>query len=222
TDFVVGNMGTNTQYKCSVTEPLTTYAADFNNDGTIDPVMTRFIQGKAYPAHSRDELVEQMPNLNKRFLKYADYGNATITDVFSKEQLDAAKKFFVYQTASMIFINNKGIFTGKALPIEAQFSCMNGLSFQDYDGDGKKDLLLTGNFYPFRVQQGNNDANFGLLLRGNNKGDFKTGVHNETGLYIPVDARDMVVLKGRTGEQVIVSKNNGGVQVIRPLKVERN
>ncbi len=222
TDLVVGNMGTNTQFKCSVTEPLTTYAADFNNDGTIDPVMTRFIQGKSYPAHSRDELIEQIPNLNKRFLKYADFGNATITDVFAQAQLEAAQKFYVYQTASMVFINNKGVFTGKALPVEAQFSCINGLSFQDYDGDGKNDLLLSGNFYPFRVQQGNNDANFGLLLRGNNKGDFKVGVLNEPGLYIPGDARDMVVLKGRTGEQVIVSKNNGGVQVIRPLKVERN
>ena len=218
TDLVVGNMGNNTQYKCSFTEPLTTYAADFNNDGTIDPVMTRFIQGKAYPAHSRDELIEQIPTLNKKFLKYADYGNATITDIFSKEQLDQAQKFFVYQTSSMVFINNKGVFTGKALPIEAQFSCMNGLNYSDYDGDGKKDLLLTGNFYPFRVQQGNSDANFGVLLKGNGKGDFITAIQNVPGLYIPGDARDMIVLKGSAGDIILISKNNGRVQVLKPTR----
>jgi hypothetical protein len=162
-----------------------------------------------------------MPNLNKRFLKYADFGNATITDVFAQSQLEAAQKFYVYQTASMVFINNKGVFTGKALPVEAQFSCINGLSFQDYDGDGKKDLLLSGNFYPFRVQQGNNDANFGLLLRGNNKGDFMSSVKNVPGLFIPGDARDMLVVKGKTGVQVIVSKNNGRVQVLRPAITAR-
>ena len=110
----------------------------------------------------------------------------------------------------------------KQLQIQSQFSCISGISGKDYDGDGKKDLLLAGNFYPFRVHQGNNDANFGLLLRGNNKGDFKVGVPHEPSLYIPGDARDMVVVKGKTGVQVIVSKNNGGVQVIRPLKGERN
>ena len=77
-DLVVGKRGNNTQYKCSPTEPLVTYAGNFNNDGSIDPIMTKFYQGKAFPTASRDELVEQMPGLNKNFLKYADYGNAII------------------------------------------------------------------------------------------------------------------------------------------------
>lgn len=118
----------------------------------------------------------------------------------------------------MIFINNKGMFTGKDLPIVAQFSCINGLSYRDYDGDGKKDLLLSGNFYPWRVQQGNSDANFGVLLSGNNKGDFKTSIQNVPGLYIPGDARDMVVVKGASGDRIVISKNNRRVQVLKPNK----
>lgn len=118
----------------------------------------------------------------------------------------------------MVFINTKGVFTGKPLPIEGQFSCTNGLSYRDYDGDGKKDLLLSGNFYPFRVQQGNSDAYFGVLLSGNNKGDFKTSIQNVPGLYIPGDERDMVVVKGAEVDIIVISNNNERVQVLKPNK----
>ncbi len=67
-DFIVGNLGTNTQFKTSIDEPLITYVGDFNNDGMMDPVMTWYLQHKSYPFNSRDELAEQMPVLNKKFL----------------------------------------------------------------------------------------------------------------------------------------------------------
>ncbi len=216
-DLVAGNMGTNTQYKCSLAEPLITYVGDFNNDGSIDPIMTKYYKGKAFPTHSRDELVEQMPTLNKQFLKYARYGNATIETIITPTQVVTAQKYFVYQTSSAIFINNNGQYTQKQLPLQVQFSCVNGISYKDYDGDGKSDLLLSGNFYPYRVQQGNGDASIGLLLKGNGKGDFTPVAHRSLGVYIPGDARDQVTLKGKEGDIVVISKNNGKVQVIKPI-----
>ncbi|MES2649533.1 MAG: VCBS repeat-containing protein [Bacteroidota bacterium] len=212
TDLVVGNMGTNNQYKCSANEPLVTYAHDFNNDGRVDPVMTRFIQGKAYPTHSRDELIGQMPNLNKKFLKYADYAVATIEDIFSKEQIADAKKFYCYTTESVLLINNNGKFSIKPLPVEAQFSCVNGIAYSDYDEDGKRDLFLSGNFFPFNVQQGNNDAGRGLVLKGSGTGEYKSMLRNRSGLHIAGDSRDMITLNENI---IVVSKNNAAVQVIR-------
>ncbi len=220
-DLVAGNMGTNTQYKCSISEPLVTYAADFNNDGSIDPVITKFYKGAAFPTASRDELIEQMPGLNKKFLRYADYANASLENIFSPEQIAAAQKYYVYQTTSAIFINDKGVFKMNLLPIEAQFSCINGISFNDYDGDGKNDLLMTGNFFPFRVQQGNSDASMGLFLKGNGKGDFVTVNRKTSGLYIPGDARDMVSLKGRNDAVILISKNNGAVQLIKRKQLNK-
>jgi len=214
-DLVVGNIGCNTNFKCSPAEPMVTYAADFSNDGSIDPIMTRFIKGKPYPTHSRDELMEQMPQLNKVFLKYADYAGATLENIITKEQIAAAQKFYVYHTESAILINDKGKFSFRPLPIEAQFSSIYGISFRDYDDDGKNDLLLTGNFFPFRVQQGNNDASLGLLLKGNNKGDFKPVARNISGLFVPGDVRDMITLNGKKESKIVVSKNSGSIQVIR-------
>jgi hypothetical protein len=211
-------MGTNTQYNSSPSEPLVTYAGDFDNNGNIDPIMTKFFMGKPFPVHSRDELIEQIPSLNKKFIKYNDYANATLNDILSKEQIEAAKKSYVYHTASSIFINENGKFIMKPLPLEAQFSCINSIIYNDYDGDGKKDLLLSGNFYPFRVQQGNLDAGIGLLAKGDGRGNFISLPFTKTGCYIPGDVRDMISVKGKLSEVIIISKNSTSIQAIQTLK----
>jgi hypothetical protein len=211
-DFILGNMGLNTQFKTSEQQPLVTYAYDFDNNGKLDPIMTWYIQGVSYPFNSRDEVTGQLPVLNKKFLRYADFGKATINQLFPKEQLDKARKFYVYHTASSLLINNGGKFTLKALPRESQFSTVNAIAWKDYDGDGKEDILLTGNFYPFRVQQGQCDASLGTLLKGDGRGNFTVVQRSETHLYVPGDVRDMVELKDGI---IIVSKNNSGVQVLK-------
>jgi enediyne biosynthesis protein E4 len=215
-DFIVGNLGTNTQFKPNVQEPLTTYAGDFNNDDITDPVMTWYLQHTSYPFNSRDELAEQMPVLNKRFLRYADFANATINTILTPAQIEKATKLYVYATHTSLLINNGGKFEVKSLPAEAQFSMMSALSYKDYDGDGKEDIFMAGNFYPFRVQQGRCDAGMGCLLKGNGKGDFVPVSRQRTGLYIAGDVRDMRELKNKNGSVIVISKNNDAVQVLRP------
>jgi len=214
-DFIVGNLGSNTQFKTTDQEPMITYAGDFNEDGRMDPIMTWYTQHVSYPFHSRDELTQQMPALKKKFLRYAAYGTATIKDILSPEQLEKAHKFYVYNTHSSLLINHGGKFEVRDLPVETQFSMMSALSYKDYDGDGKEDIFLAGNFYPFRVQEGRCDAGLGTLLKGDGKGGFTTIDRQKTGLCINGDTRDMVELKGHTGSTLVFSKNNEAVQVIR-------
>lgn len=115
----MGNIESNTQFKATDLQPLITYADDFNNDGKVDPIMTWYIQGVSYPFNSGDELMEQMPQLNKKFLKYADFANATINDILTDQQIEKATKFYIYNTQTSLLINNKGTFELKALPLEA-------------------------------------------------------------------------------------------------------
>ena len=217
-DLIAGNLGTNTQFKVSQQEPLVTYAGDFDNNGTTDPLMTWYIQHSSYPFNSRDEIVEQLPMLNKKFLRYAQYAKATINEILNKEQIEKAAKFYIYETKTSLFINNHGKFEIKKLPMESQFSMMNAILFKDYDNDSVEDILMAGNFMPFRVQQGPCDANFGLLLKGNGKGEFKTERRENTNLYVPGDVRDMLELKTNNGSIIVVSKNGDAVQVLKPLK----
>ena len=215
TDFILGNMGSNIQFKANGDQPLITYADDFNGDGKVDPIMTRYIQGVSYPVNSRDELVEELPLLNKKFLKYTDFANATIHDMLSDQQLEKARKFYIYHTQTSLLVNNKGTFSLKALPLEAQFSMADAILYKDYDGDGREDLLLAGNFYPFRVQQGRCDAGIGCLLKGDGKGGFSPVSHLLTGLFIRGDVRDMLEVKGKKSSVIVLSKNNDAVQVIK-------
>jgi enediyne biosynthesis protein E4 len=215
-DFIVGNLGWNTQFKPTAIKPLTTYAADFNGDGKVEPIFTWYVQGKPFLFNSRDEIAEQVPNMSKKFLKYSDYADANIDNLFEKKQIDAAKKFYIKNVSTSFFKNDgKGSFTTTALPLEAQFSPVNGILFNDYDGDGKKDILTAGNFFPFRVQQGRCDASFGSLLKGDGKGNFETVNINATGLFLHGDVRDMLEVKGKMGSVIIVSKNNGAIQIIK-------
>jgi hypothetical protein len=221
-DLIAGNLGLNTQFKPSETQPMITYAADFNGDGKVDPIFTWFVQGKSYLFNSRDELAEQIPTINKKFLKYSNYADASIYDLFDKEQIAAARKFYIKNVKSSILINNgKGTFTINPLPIEAQFSPVYGILYSDYDGDGNKDILTSGNFFPFRVQQGRSDASIGSLFKGNGKGDFKAVNNDITGLLLQGDIRDMVDVKGKKGSVIIISKNNGSVQVIKNMIQEK-
>ena len=220
TDLVVGNMGINTQFKASEKEPLTITYADFNGDEVIDPVLCYFNGGKAYPFFSRDEILEQMPALQKRFGRYKDYADAQLTDMFPGEQLAKAATASI-QTLQTVYVSNNGNnqpFTIKPLPLYAQISPANGLIAKDVDNDGKMDLIIGGNFYPLRVQLGPMDAGIGMVLKGNGKGAFTPLPYAQTGLYIPGDVRNIIAIKAGNQDVLMAAKNNGPVQLIQCIK----
>lgn len=217
TDFIIGNLAPNTQFKASVQQPMSMYVKDFDGDGVVDPIICYYIQGKSYPYPSRDELLEQMVMLRKRYVHYSDYANTTIGDLFPPDALQKSKVYYVQQLHNIILVNEGGArFSVRELPVQAQFSALFGILPGDYDNDGKKDLLLSGNFYPFRVQLGREDASKGLLLKGNGKGSFSPLGYQSTGLLIEGDVRDMIsVTNARKEKLIIVAKSNGSVQVTK-------
>jgi enediyne biosynthesis protein E4 len=174
------------------------------------------VQGVSYPVATRDELLSQITPLRKIFVKYADYADARMEDIFSEPLLKKAQKLHI-NTLSTSYIQNLGggKFSIKKLPIEAQFSMTNGLLADDFNLDGNTDLLLSGNFYPYRVQSGPSDAGMGLLLTSDGKGNFKTMPNTVTGLCATGDVRDMVSLKSEDGHWIVVAKNNAALQVLK-------
>jgi len=183
----------------------------------MDAITCYYIQGKSYPMASRDELLDQVVSLKKKFLRYSDYADATVENIFPKEKIKRSAKYYCYQLASVVLVNDgKNKFTMQQLPVEAQFSKLYGISIEDFDQDGKKDLLLTGNFLPYRVQLGMCDAAFGIFLKGNGKGDFQYVPNQEISLFADGDIRRMVVIKNILKEKIIIlAKNNDAVQVIK-------
>lgn len=216
-DFVLGNCGYNNQFKASVKEPMTIYAADFDKNEAIDPVVTYYIQGKSYPMASRDEMLDQVVALKKRFIKYLDYADATIYDLFPKKQVQQALTLQCEELGTGILYNQGNLnFTFKPLPLQAQFSKTFGIAFGDYNNDGIGDIFLAGNFFPYRVQLGRADAGMGVLLTGDGKGEFKPVDPQESGCYADGDIRRVVEIKTNAGERLLImAKNNDKMQVLK-------
>ncbi len=192
-DLVLGNMGLNTQCKASDQQPARLYYKDFDDNGSIDPVFTFYIQGESYPSVMRDELLEQMSMMRTRFPNYRSYADAKINKIFTEEELSGAYRLEANELKTLYFERGKnGKFQMKSLPLEVQYSPVFTITKLDYNKDGKPDLLLCGNINHARLRFGNSDANFGVLLKGNGKGNFEYIRQDQSGFNIWGDVRSVV------------------------------
>ena len=216
TDYVLGNAGSNLPWKVSEKEPLTLYYADFNDDGRIDPVICYSSQGKKYPVASRDEMLIQLNSLRKKFTTYSHYANATIEDIFDKAALDSSPKLKVQTVQSAVLENlGAGSFNISPLPLLTQISSVNGILTEDFNQDGLIDILLAGNFYPYRTQYGRSDSSLGLLLLGNGKGNFDPVPWDQSGFFAVGDVRNMVLVNGKPGRKfILLARNNDQMSLI--------
>jgi enediyne biosynthesis protein E4 len=192
-DLIIGNMGLNTQFQISEEEPGEMYFKDFDNNGSVDPFFCFSIQGKRFPYVTRDEMLEQIAPLRKRYTTFSSYADATLTDVFKEEDLKSAGYLKVNHLATTFFQSTtKGQFTLSELPVQVQYSPVNTISVLDYNHDGKEDLLLCGNNSKTKLRLGKFDANYGVLLKGNGKGGFEYINQRLSGFNLKGDVKSVV------------------------------
>jgi hypothetical protein len=213
-DLVLGNHGLNSQFKASSKEPITLYINDFDNNGTVEQILCRYDEGVSMPYVLRHDLVMQMPHLKKKYLKYESFAGQTIEQIFSPEAMKGTVTQETEHLANSLAINNgDGTFELKALPLEAQFAPMYGLLIDDFDGDQHLDILMAGNFYEAKPEVGRYDADYGILLKGDGKGNFEPCRSTCSGFLIDGQVRDMEKLTVGGKSIVLVGRNNDRPQV---------
>jgi hypothetical protein len=194
-DLIVGNEGTNTQYKATDAEPAEMVYKDFDNNGSIDPVLCFYIQHKSYPYLTRDELFDQVSMMRSRFPDYESFANATINELFKPEELQGAHHLKANDFNTACFLSNHSRkLVEKPLPTQAQNSPVFIITSLDYDHDGNTDLLLCGNINRARLRFGKYDANYGVLLKGDGKGNFTYVSQLQSGFKITGDVRSVLPL----------------------------
>lgn len=172
-DLVAGNWGANSRLQASPEEPLKLFSVDVDDNGQDETIVTYFYQGEETTLASKDELVKQMPGINKKFLSYADFAKADLQMLFSKDKLQKAYKKEVYELRSCYFENTgNNSFIKRPLPFKAQVSSVNDMAVEDFNKDGYPDLFLVGNNFEISTQLSRLDALHGLLLLNNTKGEF--------------------------------------------------
>ncbi len=208
-DLLVGNMGLNTQYQASVQEPVELFYQDFDNNGSVDPLFHYYIQGKRYPAVTRDELMEQISMTRTRFPDYKSYADAQLEDIFTKEELAGVQHRQATDLQTRCFIRHPaGKFEEKPLPLEVQFAPVFTITPLDYNHDGHQDLLFCGNVQEARLRFGKSTANHGVLLQGEGNGNFSYVSQPQSGFDVRGDVRSAVVV----GQTVLLGVNQSAVE----------
>jgi enediyne biosynthesis protein E4 len=208
-DFIIGNQGLNTQMRASEKQPVTLVYDDFDNNGSIDPILNYYIMGESYPYPTRDELTEQLPSFKKRFTDYKSYADAKIEKVLTPEELEKARKISVMMLESVYVRNDNGKLVFSPMPVEMQMSPVMSLAVIDVDGDGIEDVVTGGNISSARARTGKMTGNFGFCFRNDGKGNFSFIPPAISGINVNGDVRKIITLEN----SLIFGLNDGAVHV---------
>ena len=205
-DFVAGNWGTNSLFSATPEAPIRLYLADFDSNGTEDPLLTYIVHEKEIPFATKNQWSKQMPSINKKFLSYEAFAQASIEDIFGKKTLDAAIHKSVYEFRSSYFENKRGQFIKHALPQEAQIAPVNAMAVEDLNKDGLLDVILTGNNDYISTQLGRFDANKGTILLNRGQNRFTSNVSQHLSLEGMVQSINKITIDQHAG--YVVGRNN--------------
>lgn len=214
-DIIAGNIGANTQLRFDPSQPMELYYADFDQNGSIDPFLNFYIQGVSYPFVSRDELNDQMYSMRRKFSSYKDYSTATMKQLFSAEELAKAGKKIATENKTVLLLNRKGRFEKVELPGQAQFSIITKILPEDFNKDGKTDLLLLGNKSDNRLKIGSIEANYGCLLAGDGIGGFSYIPQPESGLKIKGDCKSALTFQNEGSSYLLIGLTGMPIQLIK-------
>ena len=216
-DLIAGNLGENYKFSANKEKPFEVYAKDFDNNGTNDIFLARHLNDIVVPIRGRECTSQQCPMIAQKFPTYLSFAESDLKGILGDE-LETAYHKQAYLFSSVVFINDKGKFTMKKLPVEAQLSTVNGILVNDFNGDGKKDILIAGNKFDIEVETTPADASPGLFLKGSSDGSFMNTKPAESGFFVPFNVKDIKTIKMKTGIAVLVSSNNDSLRVFENKK----
>lgn len=208
-DLILGNAGLNIPYAASKDAPVKLWINDFDENGTIEPIMTSRRGNGDYPVHMRKEMTAQLPHLKKQNLKATDYSKRTIQELFKPEVMNNTLVKTTTTSASVIAVNNgNGKFSVIELPDRVQWSCVCGISCTDVNGDGNIDLVMGGNNFEMKPQFSRQDASFGHVLLGDGKLTFDWKNFNESGFFVREEIRHLKSFTDKQGNKFMFAAIN--------------
>lgn len=208
-DLILGNIGENFYLRPDSANPVKLWINDFNQNGSLDKILTYTVNGKDLPVFLKHDLQDEVPFIKKQNLKHEDYANKSIQQLFPE---DVFKKCIVKEfnfPSSIVAINKgNGQFIIHKLPVMTQLSSVNAIYPMDVDHNGTSDLILGGNLYTFLPQFERLDASFGDVLLNDGKGNFRWVSQKKSGLHVEGMVRAIVGIPGKNGYRILFLRNN--------------
>lgn len=211
-DIAAGNHGLNSRFKATAEKPVTMWINDFDQNGSVEQLVCVYNGEKSFPMVLRNSLVSQMPILKKKYLKFNNYAEQTMEDIFSAEVLQKSIRLEAQTMASSCFINDgSGKFEMKPLPTAAQSSPVYAITAKNLNGDGLPELILGGNQSRAKPEAGIYMGSYGWVLQNSGSGEFKALWPDESGFKVNGEIRSLVW----AGNMLLVGCNNDSVQAFK-------
>ena len=218
-DYVVGNVGLNTQYRGSPERPALLFYGDFTGEGEEPLTIEAYYEGdRLYPWRCRRDMGAVVHSVLRRFPRNDAYARATLTEVLGADRLAAAQRFAATELRSGVLLSRPdGTYRFEPLPRIAQISPLQGLVACDLTGGGHADIYAVQNSFAPIPPVGRFDGGLSQLLRGDGRGHFTPVAPAESGLVVPGDAKALCVLDlDHDGwPDFVVSRNNSTTLAFR-------
>jgi hypothetical protein len=214
-DLIIGNLGENYKFKASIEKPFQVFAKDFDNNGTNDIFLTEYFNNTIVPVRGLESSSQQLPMISHKFPTFLSYARSDLHAILGNGIENAIHRK-AHLFSSVMLINNGSTLQIRKLPVEAQLSTVNGIIVEDFDMDGRKDILLAGNKFDVEVETTAADASPGVFLKGTGDLGFGSFKPYESGFFVPYNVKDMQQIKVKGEWTVIVSINNEGLRMFSP------
>ncbi len=220
TDLVLGNLGENFYLKGDQDSPLKLWLADFENNGSMENIVSRVIDRRDMPVPLKKELMSQLPGLKKRNILHADYARKSMQELFDSEVLARARvKEAGYFSSIIAWNDGHGNFTVERLPDLVQFSSVFAILCTDINHNGLPDIILGGNDMGLTPQFSRLDASRGHVLINLGNRQLKHLSSMDSGLNVGGAIRSLSTLHSDFGPVIIVGVND---EMPRALKTHEH
>ncbi len=212
-DILAGNWGHNSKLYAGKNGPLKLYIKDFDNNGSVEQIVTYTIDGKEYPFLGKDQLEKALPLLKKEHLTYSEVAGKTVQYLFGDMFKDYTELKAETLSSSCFINDGKGNFTRKDLPDELQLAPI--FSFASLPEESALTYIAAGNFYGVLPYEGRYDAMNPTIFNY----DKKSGQFSPLSELPSIDGefRDAKWINYSGGKKILVlARNNGQLVFLKP------
>ncbi|ADV48092.1 ASPIC/UnbV domain protein [Cellulophaga algicola DSM 14237] len=207
-DFVIGNQGTNSFMRPTQAKPVYLYTKDFDHNGSLDPILAKYFttdKGEVLlPLQTRDDIMKQLSVLKNDYSTYESFASTSFQELLQIKKLASETvQASIFESSYVENLGN-GKFKLRPLPATCQVAPIKDILVDDFDEDGKLDMLLVGNDKTAETHFGNQDALTGIFLKG--KDDFFEVVPSkDSGFYVPEQSNHVIKLIDIKGKAFIIA-----------------
>ncbi len=209
-DILAGNLGLNSLFRASLDDPLQLWVNDFDQNGSIESIITKPDEDGAVPVALKQDLVGQMPRLDNHIKDYKSYATMRMSDLFTKEEVEQAQMYTVNELRNSIFWNEGGeYFTKKVLPQKAQLApVFDAAPVKQGISDSIVTIVAGGNLSAVKPQFGPYLAGKGIIFSINKQRKISMMDDTRSGFYVEGEIRGIRPVQMADSVSLMIVRND--------------